>query len=224
MKHNVPIVLAVIVGVGYCFAAIVLLVALLGAGLLTLRSHGMFISDLTGESMYPHSVEGDLVIADTTAVPQIGDAVVFWTGTGSEAHLVFHRIVGESYAEGGGWITRGDNNDINDAFLVRYKDVVGVESMILPGLGWAATIDGRLVVLLLILVMLIVVGLTLCMVMASRQCDGGYVCMAYQRNCCNVCSTCSYCGQNSIKISYNGMQTNGVSQMQMHGIHGRIRD
>ena len=144
-------------------ALTVMLLALSASGLMlqAMSLNGMFVTSLTGTSMQPYAYAGDLVIGDRSAEPREGDAIVFYTGSGRDSHLVFHRIVGETLAESGGWLTKGDNNSVNDGFVTRYDDVVAVEVAVLPHLGFLASVPASTCAVCLVLCVVLVLGLVL---------------------------------------------------------------
>lgn len=149
----------VMMAVATALTAMLLALSVSGLALQGIASNGMYVTSLTGTSMEPHAHAGDLVIGDRAAEPREGDAIVFYTGSGRDSHLVFHRIVGETFAESGGWLTKGDNNSANDGFVTRYDDVVAVEVAVLPHLGFLANVPASTCAVCLVLCAVLVPGL-----------------------------------------------------------------
>ncbi len=84
-----------------------------------------------GRSMEPTYLAGDLVIARERVTYEVGDVVVF--SAPDRRRYVIHRIVDGDALEG--WVTRGDNNDRDDAWSVPDEAILGREWMVLPRVG-----------------------------------------------------------------------------------------
>lgn len=69
-----------------------------------------------GHSMEPVLHTQDLVVARAAPSYDVGDLVVFRAQYSDSAGMVVHRIVAGNPVDG--WITKGDNNDLADAWLV----------------------------------------------------------------------------------------------------------
>jgi signal peptidase I len=78
---------------------------------------GLFILTYTrrvsGISMLPTLEDGDLVVIQPTqaASVSVGDVIVYGSPCSATGEAVIHRVVGTS---GGGFITKGDNNQLTD--------------------------------------------------------------------------------------------------------------
>ena len=76
-----------------------------------------------GPSMYPTLKSGDSYILNKYNSPddiKIGDVIVFKNP--DEAISIVHRVVKKSYS---GVITRGDNNNLYDDYVVKFEDIFG---------------------------------------------------------------------------------------------------
>lgn len=109
-----------------------LLAATLGIGLwyLTPSELGGSTTYLVtrGTSMLPTHEPGTLVVTRVQDDYTVGDVIAFHHE--GLHYLVMHRIVG---IDGDRFITRGDNNDFDDAFRPDASDVVGRAWIHLPG-------------------------------------------------------------------------------------------
>ena len=153
---------AIAVGVAAGMMVVLLIIGLMGSVVSLMRADGLYVTRLTGSSMEPHSYQGDMFVGNFGGTPAEGDVIVFWTGDGHESHLVCHRIVGESFAESGGWYTKGDNNEERDAPLVPYGDVVAVELAIVPRMGFVASMSAVESFLAVFLAVISLVFLSVC--------------------------------------------------------------
>ena len=88
-----------------------------------------------GWSMNPTLHNGDLVVVRSQSAYRIGDAVAYRIPRGEfgAGALVVHRLIGGNGSTG--FITRGDNRNINDSWHPRTADVVGRVLFDLPGAG-----------------------------------------------------------------------------------------
>lgn len=94
---------------------------------------------VTGDSMEPGMVTGDLAVVRKTGDYAPGDVVAFRvpTGDGSRGGVVIHRVV-DGDAESG-YRMRGDNNDFYDPWRPRAEDVTGELLLHVPGGGRVVT-------------------------------------------------------------------------------------
>ena len=88
-----------------------------------------------GWSMNPTLRNGDLVLVKRQTSYRLGDAVAYRIPRGEfgAGALVVHRLVGGDGTTG--FVTRGDNRNINDSWHPRTQDVVGRVRFDLPGAG-----------------------------------------------------------------------------------------
>ena len=88
-----------------------------------------------GWSMNPTLHNGDLVVVKRHSAYRVGDAVAYRIPRGEfgAGALVVHRLVGGNGSTG--YITRGDNRNINDPWHPRTRDVIGLVTFDLPGAG-----------------------------------------------------------------------------------------
>lgn len=94
---------------------------------------------VSGTSMEPGMVTGDLAVVRKTGGYAAGDVIAFRTPgeDGERGSVVIHRIVGGD-AESG-YRTRGDNNDWYDPWRPRPEDVTGELWLHVPGAGRVVT-------------------------------------------------------------------------------------
>lgn len=91
------------------------------------------------DSMSPFFEKGDLVIdkkVDDPSTLEVGDVITFWTIIDGERVLNTHRIV--SIEDGGTFryfVTKGDNNTMEDSMTVHQSEVVGKYVRHIKGLG-----------------------------------------------------------------------------------------
>ncbi len=82
-------------------------------------------------SMEPEIHTNDLIVNKARDSYETGDIITFKTGTA----LITHRIVGESE---GGFITRGDANNVQDATPVPREHILGRLVFTIPNIGLIA--------------------------------------------------------------------------------------
>ncbi len=87
---------------------------------------GYHVFDVATGSMEPSYAPGDLLIVKTipTEEIRIGDAITFKTSVGEDVFLT-HRVIGITEDTPVGFITKGDNNNAADNFVVYGDAVVG---------------------------------------------------------------------------------------------------
>lgn len=85
---------------------------------------------VTSGSMQPTFKVGDVVVVKSGADYEIGDVITFRLNDSEE--LVTHRIVGSN---SGGFITRGDANNVVDDTLQTSDNIVGKVQMSIPEIG-----------------------------------------------------------------------------------------
>lgn len=91
------------------------------------------------DSMAPFFNKGDLVI-DTVVKDysdlEVGDVITFWTVIQGERVLNSHRIVQiDDYGNYLSFVTKGDNNTIEDSMTVHQSEIVGKYATHVKGLG-----------------------------------------------------------------------------------------
>lgn len=94
---------------------------------------------IQSDSMKPFFEKGDLVIdkrVDDTSKLEVGDVITFWTIIDGQRVLNTHRIVEIQDAENFRYfITKGDNNSVEDSLTVHESEVVGIYQTHIKKLG-----------------------------------------------------------------------------------------
>ncbi|WP_295072503.1 signal peptidase I [Ruminococcus sp.] len=119
------------------FAWIVLIIALLVTVIVFSSDKNNGVANLFGyipmtvesDSMVPTFKQGDLIICkdidDINALKE-GDVITFWTIIDGKRVKNTHRIVGINDTDGArSFVTRGDNNDIEDTLPAYASDIIG---------------------------------------------------------------------------------------------------
>lgn len=94
---------------------------------------------LTG-SMSPEIRSGDLIFCKTTDPSEIneGDVISFYDPTSTSGNVVTHRVVSVTTDDNGktAWITKGDNNNTQDASPVSSDKLIAIyHGVKIPGAG-----------------------------------------------------------------------------------------
>lgn len=109
--------------------------------------------------MEPHVSAGDVVlVVPGTGTPVIGEIIAFPDPLRPERD-VLHRVV--AIDDRGGLVTRGDANDVDDPWSVSPNDVIGVEVLTVPHLGFvvsAVTSDVGIFLFLVVPALLILIS------------------------------------------------------------------
>ncbi len=87
---------------------------------------------VSGTSMLPHLLTGDLVLVETSSSYHVGEVVAYRVPKGQPGagHVVIHRIVGGNGRTG--WKTKGDNRSAPDLWRPTNSDVVGAKLLRIP--------------------------------------------------------------------------------------------
>ncbi len=112
---------------------------------------------VTTDSMQPSINAGDIVIVKNGKKDKIGqgDVITFNQNDEVITHRVIKNITEENNVE---YITKGDNNNTEDTFKVKYDDVIGKMVITIPYLGKIISIlDNKIIILILLLVILIII-------------------------------------------------------------------
>jgi signal peptidase I len=92
---------------------------------------------VSGVSMEPNLQDGDFVVARERPSYEIGDVVVYRVPQGEvgEGSLIIHRVIGGDEATG--YVTQGDNPDIQvpDPWRPTSDDIMGSLWLSVPGMG-----------------------------------------------------------------------------------------
>ena len=112
---------------------------------------------VTTDSMQPSINAGDIVIVKNGKKDKIGqgDVITFNQNDEVITHRVIKNITEENNVE---YITKGDNNNTEDTFKVKYDDVIGKMVITIPYLGKIISIlHNKIIILILLLVILIII-------------------------------------------------------------------
>ena len=130
MKKALGIIVNILTWIVLIFALLITIIVFSSA-----RNNG--VANLMGyipltvesDSMYPTFAAGDLIITrevDDMATLQENDVITFWTIIDGKRVKNTHRIVEVNQAENSrSFITRGDNNDLDDEMPAFESDVIG---------------------------------------------------------------------------------------------------
>lgn len=130
-KNN--IIISRVINVVVCIVFIILLL-----NLMTSRSDKLFeligfrsYTVLSG-SMEPEFYPGDMVIIQNKNKANIGlnDIVTYRDGSGV---IITHRIIEKT---SDGYITKGDNNNVQDDYIVSLNNIIGKVKFSIPKLGY----------------------------------------------------------------------------------------
>lgn len=109
-------------------------------------------------SMQPKYSVGSMVYVRHADMQDIttGDVITFYI---NEDTLVTHRVVGKE-SENGGFLTKGDANEVNDGGTVLYDNIVGKVAFSIPLLGyvssWISSTSGKSIVIGVLLVIMLI--------------------------------------------------------------------
>lgn len=112
-------------------------VVMVGLFLLVGFVSGMFPQKpivIVSDSMNPYFARGDIVVINRNADYDVGSVIQFE----QDGVQVVHRIVDKEFDESGKvyYITKGDNNNSEDAWIVYEEQIEGVLSFVVPKLGY----------------------------------------------------------------------------------------
>lgn len=131
---NVVLVLAILLGIFCSFTAFI---AKSGSGVPSF--FGIRPFSIQTESMEPFFSKGDLIIdkvVKDAAELEVGDVITFWTVIQGERVLNSHRIIQiDDYENYLSFVTKGDNNSVEDSLTVHQAEVVGKYMTHIPGMG-----------------------------------------------------------------------------------------
>lgn len=96
---------------------------------------GWFPMIVLTDSMYPEIESGDLILCHTVEADEIevGDVISFYDPMGNGTSVVTHRVL--SINEDGSFVTKGDNNNVEDRLAVDADDLIGIYRSRIPGAG-----------------------------------------------------------------------------------------
>lgn len=99
---------------------------------------GVFPMIVLTDSMYPAIESGDLIICHTAQAEEIavGDVITFYDPMGSGTSVVTHRVLEIQNQDGELlFITKGDNNNVEDQVPVTAEELIGIYQSRIPALG-----------------------------------------------------------------------------------------
>lgn len=111
---------------------------------------------ISTESMYPAINKGDAIIIKKINEDDIkvGDVVTFKV----DEEIITHRIVGiENNGKENVYITKGDNNNVTDDFVISFEDIEGKQILKIPYLGNIVEgLKNGIIIILVVLIFLII--------------------------------------------------------------------
>ena len=106
-------------------------------------------------SMEPTIKTGDIIIIKKVNSQSLnqGDVITF----NQDGEVITHRITKINLDEiDGQYITKGDNNNIEDTFKTKYENIIGKEILVIPYLGKVLqALDNQIIILIIFLIILI---------------------------------------------------------------------
>ena len=98
---------------------------------------GTFPMIVLTDSMYPEIESGDLILCHDIEAEdvQVGDVITFYDPMGNGVSVVTHRVM--EITEDG-FITKGDNNNVEDQKPVPAEKLIGIYTSRIPGAGHVA--------------------------------------------------------------------------------------
>ena len=99
---------------------------------------GMFPMIVLTDSMYPEIESGDLILCHTLEAEEVkvGDVITFYDPMGNGTSVVTHRVLEITEKDGRPqFITKGDNNNVEDQVPVEAEDLIGIYQKRIPKAG-----------------------------------------------------------------------------------------
>ena len=99
---------------------------------------GVFPMIVLTDSMYPVIESGDLILCHTLEAEEVkvGDVITFYDPMGNGTSVVTHRVLEISEKDGRPqFITKGDNNNVEDQVPVDAEDLIGIYQKRIPKAG-----------------------------------------------------------------------------------------
>ena len=99
---------------------------------------GMFPMIVLTDSMYPEIESGDLILCRTLEAEEVkvGDVITFYDPMGNGTSVVTHRVLEITEKDGRPqFITKGDNNNVEDQVPVEVEDLIGIYQKRIPKAG-----------------------------------------------------------------------------------------
>ena len=115
---------------------------------------------ITSTSMEPSIKSGDVIVVKKSKAKnlKVGDIITFKTKNEIITHRILEIISNESSENT--YITKGDNNNVEDTEKVTYSNIEGKSVIIIPKLGkFIISLDNKLIILIVVLTALIIVFL-----------------------------------------------------------------
>lgn len=101
-------------------------------------------------SMEPEFYPGDLIAVkhkNKTDI-KLGDVITYRDGDGV---VITHRIIEETEE---GYITKGDNNNVEDSYVVKDEDIIGEVKFSIPKVGYLLNFLSKPIVVAVVMVLL----------------------------------------------------------------------
>ena len=108
---------------------------------------------ITTDSMRPYIKSGDIILTRKVAEERIeaGDIITFY----KNGEVITHRIVEIKEGENNEYITKGDNNNTEDKYIIKYEEILGKEIFRVPLIGKAAGfLQNEIYIVILIMILL----------------------------------------------------------------------
>ncbi len=116
------------------FTALMIAIAIY-YGLALVLNTKMPVVTVVSDSMLPILHVGDLLFVENIRAPHVGDVVVYKVSAIN--YPIVHRIVGKKFADGSYYyIMKGDNNPVDDPWLVSREDIIGKVFFVIPMAGY----------------------------------------------------------------------------------------
>jgi len=112
---------------------------------------------ITTESMRPSIKEGDVIIVEKCIEEKlkIGDIIT----SNKEGEIITHRIVDIQENEQNEYITKGDNNNVQDSEVIVYDEIEGKKVLVIPLLGNIILLLRNKIYIILLILVIILIGL-----------------------------------------------------------------
>lgn len=91
---------------------------------------------ILSNSMQPVFEAGDVILIKSAESPKLNDVITYKHPDGI---VVTHRVIKVTEKDGQpAFLTKGDNNNVDDKVVIPKEDVLGVQAVIIPNAGYIA--------------------------------------------------------------------------------------